>query len=110
MIPKSALSRGGSKPTVHGTHRKQNVICSSVFAGLTSSQSDQHTETDTLYISKNRPHSSLSMVDVIRSSSYITFAVPRTRTALGDRSFAVAGPRVEQFTGYYKTDHQLRTV
>ena len=39
-----------------------------------------------------------------------TLAVPRTRTTLGDRSFAVAGPRVEQFTGCYKTDHQLRTV
>ena len=29
-----------------------------------------------------------------RSSSYRTLAVPRTRTTLGDRSFAVAGPRV----------------
>jgi len=46
----------------------------------------------------------------LRSSSYRTLAVPRTRTTLGDGSFAVAGPRVEQFTGYYKTDHQLRTV
>jgi len=36
-----------------------------------------------------------------RSSSYRTLAVPRTRTTLADRSFAVAGPRVwEQFTGY----------
>jgi len=30
----------------------------------------------------------------LRSSSYRTLAVPRTRTTLGDRSFAVAGPRV----------------
>jgi len=46
-----------------------------------------------------------------RSSSYRTLAVPRTRTTLGDRSLAVAGPRVwEQFTGYSKTDHRLRTV
>ena len=30
----------------------------------------------------------------LRSSSYITLAVPRTRTTLGDRSSAVAGPRV----------------
>ena len=30
----------------------------------------------------------------LRSSSYRTLAVPRTLTTLGDRSFAVAGPRV----------------
>jgi len=30
----------------------------------------------------------------LRSSSYRTLAVPRTRTTLGDGSFAVAGPRV----------------
>jgi len=30
----------------------------------------------------------------LRSSSRRTLAVPRTRTTLGDRSFAVAGPRV----------------
>jgi len=30
----------------------------------------------------------------LRSSSYRTLAVPRTRTTLGGRSFAVAGPRV----------------
>jgi len=30
----------------------------------------------------------------LRSSSYRTLAVPRTRTTLGDRRFAVAGPRV----------------
>ena len=30
----------------------------------------------------------------LRSSSYRTLAVLRTRTTLGDRSFAVAGPRV----------------
>jgi len=30
----------------------------------------------------------------LRSSSYRTLAVPRTRTTLGDRSFAVTGPRV----------------
>ena len=30
----------------------------------------------------------------LRSASYRTLAVPRTRTTLGDRSFAVAGPRV----------------
>jgi len=29
----------------------------------------------------------------LRSSSYRTLAVPRTRTILGDRSLAVAGPR-----------------
>jgi len=51
----------------------------------------------------------------LRSSFYRTLAVPRTRTTLGDRSFAVARPRVwtvDHFTGYYmyKTDHQLRTV
>jgi len=48
----------------------------------------------------------------LRSSAYRTLAVPRTRTTLGDGSFAVAGTRacVEQFTGHYKTDHQLRTV
>jgi len=44
----------------------------------------------------------------LRSSSYRTLAVPRTRTTLGDRSFAVA--YVEQFTGCSKTDHQLQTV
>jgi len=34
-----------------------------------------------------------------------------TRTTVGDRSFAVAGPRVwNSLTGYYKTDLQLRTV
>ena len=48
----------------------------------------------------------------LRSSVYRTLAVPRTRTTLGDGSFAVAGTRacVEQFTGHCKTDHQLRTV
>ena len=30
----------------------------------------------------------------LRSSSHRTLAVPRTRTTLSDRSFAVAGPRV----------------
>jgi len=30
----------------------------------------------------------------LRSSSYRTLAVPRMRTTLGDRSFAVAGPCV----------------
>jgi len=46
----------------------------------------------------------------LHSSSYRTLAVLCTRTTLGDRSFAVTAPRVEQFTGYYKTDHQLWTV
>ena len=30
----------------------------------------------------------------LRSSDTLTFAVPRTRTRLGDRSFAVAGPQI----------------
>ena len=30
----------------------------------------------------------------LRSSDTFTFAVPRTRTRLGDRSFAVAGPQI----------------
>ena len=30
----------------------------------------------------------------LRSSNTFTFAVPRTRTRLGDRSFAVAGPQI----------------
>jgi len=46
----------------------------------------------------------------LRPSSYRTLAVPRTRTTLGDRSFAATGLYVEQFTGYYKTYHQLWTV
>jgi len=40
----------------------------------------------------------------LRSSSYRRLAVPRTRTTLGDRSFAVAGPAT------IKTDYQLWTV
>jgi len=38
-----------------------------------------------------------------------TVSVPRTRTILGDRSFAVAGPRVWNSLAY-NTDHQLQTV
>ena len=30
----------------------------------------------------------------LRSSDTFTFAVPRTRTCLGDRSFAAAGPQI----------------
>jgi len=40
----------------------------------------------------------------LRTSSYRRLAVPRTRTTLGDRSFAVAGPAT------IKTDYQLWTV
>jgi len=53
----------------------------------------------------------------LRSSSYRTLAVPRTRTTLGDRSFAVAGPRVRnslpatirQITSYGQFRQQLKT-
>jgi len=44
----------------------------------------------------------------LRSSSYRTLAVPRTRTTLGDTSFAVAGPRV--WNSLPATIRQLRTV
>ena len=63
-------------------------------------------------------NSSLSTVVVIScSSSYRTLAVPRTRTTLGDRSFAVAGPRVwnsspatiRQITSYGQFRQHLRT-
>jgi len=39
-------------------------------------------------------------------------AVTRTRTILGDRSFAVAGPHVwnNLLATHYKTDHQLQTI
>ena len=51
------------------------------------------------------------------SSSSRTLAVPRTRTTLGDRSFAVAGPRVwnslpaiiRQFTSYGQFRQHLKT-
>ena len=53
----------------------------------------------------------------LRSSSYRTLAVPRTRTTLGDRSFAVAGPRVwnslpatiRQITSYGQFRQHLET-
>ena len=52
-----------------------------------------------------------------RSSSNRTLAVPRTRTILGDRSFAVAGPRVwtslsatvGQITSYGQFRQHLKT-
>jgi len=45
------------------------------------------------------------------SSSYRTLAVPRTRTTVGDRSFAVTGPCMwNSLPATIKTDHQLRTV
>ena len=52
-----------------------------------------------------------------RSSSYRTLAVPRTRKTLGDRSFAVAGPRVwnslpatiRQITSYGQFKQRLKT-
>ena len=54
----------------------------------------------------------------LRSSSYrSSLAVPRTRTTLGDRSFAVAGPRVwdslpattRQITSYEQSRQHLKT-
>jgi len=53
----------------------------------------------------------------LRSSSYRTLAVPRTRATLGDRSFAVAGPRVwnsllatiRQITSYGQFTQHLKT-
>ena len=53
----------------------------------------------------------------LRSSSYRTLAVPRTRTTLGDRSFAIAGPRVwnslpatiRQVTRYGQFRQHLKT-
>jgi len=53
----------------------------------------------------------------LRSSSYWTLAVPRTRTTLGDRSFADAGPRVwnslpatlRQITTYGQVRQRLKT-
>jgi len=53
----------------------------------------------------------------LRSSSYRTLAVPRTRTTRGDRSFAVAGPRVwnslpaaiRQITSYGQFRQHLKT-
>ena len=53
----------------------------------------------------------------LRSSSYRTLAVPRTRTTLGDRSFAVAGSRVwnslpatiRQITSYGQFRQHLKT-
>ena len=53
----------------------------------------------------------------LRSSSYRTLAVPRTRTTLGDRSFAVAGPHVWnslpvtvwQITSYGQFRQRLKT-
>ena len=54
----------------------------------------------------------------LRSSSNRTLAVPRTRTTLGDRSFAVAGPRVwnslpaatiRQITSYAQFRQHLQT-
>ena len=53
----------------------------------------------------------------LRSSSYRTLAVPRTRTTLGDRSFAVTGPRVwsslpatiRQITSYGQFRQHLET-
>ena len=58
-----------------------------------------------------------TVVGHLRSSSYRTLAVPRTRTTLGDRSFAVAGPRVwnslpaaiRQITGYGQFRQHLKT-
>ena len=48
----------------------------------------------------------------LRSSSYRTLTVPRTHTTFGNRSFAIAGPRVWNSlpVTYYKTGHQIRTV
>ena len=59
-----------------------------------------------------------SLVSSLRSSSYRTLAVPRTRTTLGDRSFAVAGPRVwnslpatiRQITSYGQLRQSQRIV
>jgi len=49
---------------------------------------------------------SLSMVVVISAHyCYRTLAMPRIRTTLSDTDYRTAC--VEQFTGYYKTDHQL---
>jgi len=53
----------------------------------------------------------------LRSSFYRTLAVPRTRTTLGDRNFAVAGPRVwyslpatlRQITSYGQFRQHLKT-
>jgi len=53
----------------------------------------------------------------LHSSSYRTLAVPRTRTTLGDRSFAVAGPRVwnslpatiRKITSYRQFRQHLKT-
>jgi len=53
----------------------------------------------------------------LHSSSYRTLAVPRTRTTLGDISFAVAGPRVwislsamiRQITSYGEFRQHLKT-
>ena len=53
----------------------------------------------------------------LRSSFYRTLAVPRTCTTLGDRSFAVAGPRVwnsllatiRQITSYGQLRQHLKT-
>ena len=53
----------------------------------------------------------------LRSSSYRTLAVPRTRTTLGDRSSAVAGPRVwnslpatiREITSYGQFRQHLKT-
>ena len=54
--------------------------------------------------------------DVQTGMTYRTLAVPRTRTTLGDRSFAVAGPRVwnslpatiRQTTSYGQFRQQLK--
>ena len=53
----------------------------------------------------------------LRSSSYRTLAVPRTRTTLNEESFAVAGPRVwnslaviiRQITSYGQFRQHLKT-
>jgi len=54
----------------------------------------------------------------LRSSSHRTLAVPRTRTTLGDRSFAVSGPRVwnslpattRQITSYGQFRQHLKHI
>ena len=92
------------RPTVQ--RRVESKIACLVHQSITStSTSPTYLSADIQLVSEHgRRH--------LRSSSCRTLAVPRTRTTLGDRSFAVAGPRarVEQFTRYYKTNHQLRTV